>query len=107
MPRAVLEGLKVEKWWEKGANDWSEVFKVSGDYQGWLGREMMVGFVQDTRGKLMRKMQRLGQIREGLWMTCETYEKRDDDGCFIDVLWVEVCCKRTASQNTEIEQEKN
>lgn len=31
-----------------------------------LGKKMMVGFVQETRGKLMRKVQKLGQICEGL-----------------------------------------
>ena len=32
---------------------------------------MMVGFVQEMRGKFMRKVQKLGQICEGLCMTCE------------------------------------
>lgn len=46
---------------------------------------MMVGLVQMIRGKLMKKLQKLGQIHEGLLMTCETYQKGDDAGCFIDV----------------------
>ena len=36
---------------------------------------MMVGLVQMTRGKLIEKVQKLGQIHEGHSMTCETYEK--------------------------------
>jgi len=55
----------------------------------------------------MRRMQKLGQIHEGLQMTCETCPKRYDDGYFIDVLWAEVCFKRAESQTTEIEQENN
>ena len=68
---------------------------------------MMVGFVQMTRGKLMEKVQKLGQICEGLWMTCETCEKWDDAAYFIDIFWAEVCCKRSAHLTTETEQEKD
>ena len=71
---------------------------------------MMVGFVQMARGKLMEKVQKLGKFVkdcEGLWMTSETYEKWDDVGYFIDVLWVEVCCKRSTHLTTETEQEKD
>lgn len=55
----------------------------------------------------MEKVQKLGQIHEGLWMTCEAYEKWDDAGYFIDVLWDEVCFKISAHLTTEIEQEKD
>lgn len=56
--------------------------------------------------KAYGKVQELGQIREGLWMTCETCEKWDYVSYFIDVLWVEVCCNRSTHITTETEQEK-
>ena len=55
----------------------------------------------------MEKVQKLGQICEGMWMTCETCDKWDDFGYFIDVLWAGVCCNIFAHLTTEAEQEKD
>ena len=60
---------------EKGRGGTEGCVKVSEVHQGGLGKKMMVGFVQETRGKFMRKVHKLGQICEGLCMTCEHVEE--------------------------------
>lgn len=85
IPRVASKGFKGGRMVWKGRWRLEGGVKMSEAHQGWLGKKMMVGFVQDARGKIMRKMQKLGQNCEGLWMTVETYEKLDFDAFFIDV----------------------
>lgn len=99
MSRNVLYILKVEKgsWGLEGC---VKMYKV---HQGCLGMKMMIGFVQETRGKVMRKVQKLGKICEGLWKTYKTCNRADGDGWFNYLLWENMYCKGAASQNTETE----
>ena len=59
----------------------------------------MVGFVQETRGKFLRKVQKVGQICEGL---CMTYEHVAEEMVMADLLiyYEQICTVRELQVKT-------